>query len=66
LEDPRVDGRIILNGSSKNRMGTTRTGFIWLSTGVGLFEHGDEPSGSIKRGEFLDQLPEKHSALYSM
>jgi hypothetical protein len=32
------------------------TGCIWLRIGSsgGLCEHGDEPSGSIKGGEFLD------------
>jgi hypothetical protein len=32
------------------------TGFIWLKIGpvVGSFEHDNEPSGSIKGGEFLD------------
>jgi hypothetical protein len=63
LEDPSVDERIILNGSSRNRMGTTRNGFIRLSTGGGLYEHGDKPSGSIKSGEFLEQLPKKHSTM---
>jgi hypothetical protein len=34
------------------------TGFIWLRIGqvVGCCECGNEPSGSIKCGEFLDQL----------
>jgi hypothetical protein len=32
--------------------------FIWLSseTSGGSFKHVNEPSGSIKGGEFLDQL----------
>jgi hypothetical protein len=32
------------------------TGFIWLKIGIsaGCREHGNEPSGSIKGGEFLD------------
>ena len=32
------------------------TGSIWLRIGTGgrLYEHGNEPSGSIKCGEFLD------------
>jgi hypothetical protein len=35
-----------------------RTGFIWLRirVGSGFCEHGNEPSGSIKGEEFLDQL----------
>jgi len=34
------------------------TGLIWLriGTGVGLFKRDNEPSGSIKCGEFLDQM----------
>jgi hypothetical protein len=33
-------------------------GLIWLRMGgmAGLCEHGNEPSGSTKDGEFLDQL----------
>jgi len=34
LEDLRVDGRIIINGSSKSGMGTW-TRLVWLSTGTG-------------------------------
>jgi len=30
------------------------SGFMWLRKGNN--EHGYEPSGSIKRGEFLDQM----------
>jgi hypothetical protein len=32
------------------------TGLIWLRIGTGdsLCEHGNEPSGSIKGGEFID------------
>ena len=35
-----------------------RTGLGWLriGTGGGACECGEEPSGSVKRGEFLDQL----------
>ena len=35
-----------------------RIGLGWLriGTGGGHFECDEEPSGSIKRGEFLDQL----------
>jgi hypothetical protein len=32
--------------------GKVWTGFIWLSTGTS--EHGNEPLGSIKGGDFLD------------
>jgi hypothetical protein len=30
------------------------TGLIWLRIGTGCCECGNEPSGSIKRGEFVD------------
>ena len=54
--DQDVDGRIILNGSSGSRRG------LWGLDGVGsgygqvagACEYGNELSGSIKRGEFLD------------
>ena len=53
--DPDIDGRIILNGSSGSGRG-------WRLDGVGsgqgqmagTCEYGDELSGSIKCGEFLD------------
>jgi len=34
------------------------TGFIWLRIRIsgGLCEHGNEPLGSVKGGEFLDRL----------
>jgi len=37
------------------------TGLIWLrkGTGVGLFKRDNEPSGSVKCGEFLDYLRSK-------
>jgi hypothetical protein len=36
LEDPGIDGRIILNGSSRSGMGGgARTGLIWLRIGTG-------------------------------
>jgi hypothetical protein len=35
------------------------TGHIWVSSGTSsCFEHGNEPSGSVKCGEFLDWLTE--------
>jgi hypothetical protein len=51
-----VDGRIILKWSFKKRDGEAWTGLMWLRIGAGgrCFECGDEPSGSIKCGEFLD------------
>jgi hypothetical protein len=41
------------NGSSESGI-AARTGLIWLTIGIG--ECGNEPSGSIKCGEFLDLL----------
>jgi len=43
------------NEYARNRMGAW-TGLIWLITGkvAGCCEHGNEPPGSIKCGEFLD------------
>ena len=52
LEDPGVDGWIILRWIFKCDAGTW-TGWIWLRTGTGC-ECGNEPMGSIKFGEFLD------------
>jgi hypothetical protein len=55
LGDPGVDGRIILKWIFKEWDGAW-TGLSWLSvrTGVaGPCECGNEPSGSIKCGEFL-------------
>ena len=34
LEDPGVDGRIILDGSSRSRMGEAWTGSIWHGIGT--------------------------------
>jgi hypothetical protein len=44
------------NGSSGIGMGGTRTGLIWLrlGTGGGHLKRGNEPSGSVKCGKFLD------------
>jgi hypothetical protein len=56
LENPDVDGRIILKWIFRKWDGGTWTGLIRLRiwTGGGLYESGDEPSGSIKCREFLD------------
>jgi hypothetical protein len=55
LEDPRVDGRIIL-GWIFNKW----SGLDWYGSGerqvAGSCECGNEHSGSIKCGEFLDYL----------
>jgi hypothetical protein len=45
----------------------TRFIWLWIVTSVGLFEHGEEPSDSIKGEKFVDLLsdcflPEKVSA----
>jgi hypothetical protein len=53
LEDPGVDGNIVLRRISRKWDGT---GLIWLKIGKvgGTYECGNEPSGSINCGEFLD------------
>jgi len=52
------DGRIILKWIFREWDVGAWTGLIWLRIGtVGIScECGNEPSGSIKCGEFLDQL----------
>ena len=52
LEDPGIDGRIILKWIFKKWDGGAWTGLIWLR--IGTCECGNEHSGSTKRGEFLD------------
>jgi hypothetical protein len=56
LEDPGVDGRIIFICIFRNWDVGVQTGLIWLRTGTGgrCCECDNEPSGSIKCGEFLD------------
>jgi len=56
LEDPGVDGRIILKGIFKKWDVEAWTGSIWLRQGevAGICECGNEPSGSIKCGMFLE------------
>jgi hypothetical protein len=51
LGNPRIDARIILKWIFKKWDGAW-TGLNWLRIGTG--ECGNEPSGSIKCGEFLD------------
>jgi hypothetical protein len=73
LEDPGVDGRKILRWNFRKWdcgvMELTRAGSGWGQV-AGTCECGDEPSGSIKCGEFLDwlrigQLLKKDSAAWS-
>jgi hypothetical protein len=56
LGDPGVDGRIILIWSFRKWDVWVWTGLSWLRKGqvVGICEGSNEPSGSIKCGEFLD------------
>jgi hypothetical protein len=51
-----VDGQIILEWTFKKWDGEAWSGLIWLRIGTGdsACECGNEPSSSIKRGEFLD------------
>jgi hypothetical protein len=44
--------KIILEWILGKYCGNVWTGFIWLR--IGTNGHGNEPSGSIKGGEFLD------------
>jgi hypothetical protein len=55
LEVLGVDGKIILEWIVGKCGGKMWSGCIWLRTGTsGEFsEHGNEPSGSIKEGNFL-------------
>jgi hypothetical protein len=56
LQDPGVDGRIILKWIFEKWDGSIN----WINLAqdrdrvTGCCEYGDEPSGSIKCGEFLD------------
>jgi hypothetical protein len=54
LEDPGVDGRIILKWIFERLGGGVDR--IDLAQVAGSCVYGDEPSGSIKCGEFLEQL----------
>jgi hypothetical protein len=59
LGDPGVCVRIILRWIFRNWYVGAWNGSSWLRTGTGgrhLCECGNEPSGSIKCGEFLDSL----------
>jgi hypothetical protein len=56
LEDPSVDGRIILKWIFERLDGGHRLDRSGSGQGqvAGCCEYGDEPSGSIKCGEFLE------------
>ena len=56
--DQHVDGRIILRWILRKWEGVVGTGWGWLRIGIGggRLWCGNELSGSIKCGEFLDYL----------
>jgi hypothetical protein len=58
LDDPDVDGMIILKWILKKWDREAWNALVWLriGTGGGRFECGTEPSGSIKCGKFRDWL----------
>jgi hypothetical protein len=56
LEDPGINGRVILRWIFMEWDGEVWTGSPFLVIGTGICECGNEPSSSIKCGEFLDQL----------
>jgi hypothetical protein len=59
LGDPGLDGRIILRWIFRKREVGVWTGSSWLKIRTGgraLLNWGNESSGFIKCGEFLDQL----------
>ena len=54
LEDPGVDGRIILKRIFDRLVGGAWRGSIWLSVATGCFECGNETLGFIQCGVFLE------------
>jgi len=65
LEVQGVDGRIILRWIFRKLNVRVWTGSSWLRIGTGNCDCGNETWGSIKCGEFLDQLLKKDSAPWS-
>jgi hypothetical protein len=55
LEDPDIHEKIILRWIIRKWDGVAWTGLIWLMLGTGActYKSGNEPSCSIKHGEFL-------------
>jgi len=54
LEDQDVDGRAILRWIFRKWDVGASTGSIWFRIRTGGGEYGNETSGSLKCGEFLD------------
>jgi len=52
-ENTGIDGKIILEWILGKQGVKVWTGFVWLRIGTSG-KHGNEPSVSIKRGEFFD------------
>jgi hypothetical protein len=56
LKDPHVDGKIVSKWIFEKWNGGALIGSIWLRIGAvaSSYECGNEPSGSIKCGEFVE------------